>query len=94
MLPSAGANWYPPVEEFAALYERAGFEHIDARLIERPTPIEHGVAEWVTTFRRGWLERAGIPEDERPEIGTAVADRVGSNIADYVRLRFIMRKPL
>ena len=26
-------------------------------------------------------------------IGAAVADRVGSNVADYVRLRFIMRKP-
>jgi hypothetical protein len=27
------------------------------------------------------------------EIGAAVADRIGSNLADYVRLRFIMRKP-
>jgi hypothetical protein len=34
-----------------------------------------------------------VPEGERQEIGAAVADRVGSNIADYVRLRFIMRKP-
>ena len=34
-----------------------------------------------------------VPEDERAEIAAAVADRVGSNIADYVRLRFIMRKP-
>jgi hypothetical protein len=34
-----------------------------------------------------------VPEAERAEIGAAVADRVGSNIADYVRLRFIMRKP-
>jgi tripartite-type tricarboxylate transporter receptor subunit TctC len=62
-------------------------------LIERPTPIEHGVAQWVTTFRRGWLDRAGVPEDERAGIAEAVADRVGSNVADYVRLRFVMRKP-
>ena len=47
----------------------------------------------MTTFRRGWLDRAGVPEAERAEIGAAVADRVGSNVADYVRLRFIMRKP-
>ena len=91
--PVEASNWYASPEEFAAIYEAAGFEQIDARLIERPTPIEHGVAQWVTTFRRGWLDRAQVPEPERAEIGAAVADRVGSNIADYVRLRFIMRKP-
>ena len=91
--PIEASNWYASPEEFAAVYEAAGFEQIDARLIERPTPIEHGVAQWVTTFRRGWLDRAQVPEPERAEIGAAVADRVGSNIADYVRLRFIMRKP-
>ena len=66
---------------------------IDARLIERPTPLRAGVAAWVTTFRAGWLDRAGVPEEERADIGEAVADRVGTDIADYVRLRFIMRKP-
>jgi trans-aconitate methyltransferase len=91
--PTESANWYPTTEEFAAVYAEAGFEHIDARLIERPTPLEHGIAAWVTTFRRGWLDRAGVAEDERQSIAEAVADRVGSNLADYVRLRFIMRKP-
>ena len=91
--PVEASNWYASPDEFAAVYESAGFREIDARLIERPTPIEHGVAEWVTTFRRGWLDRAQVPESERAEIGAAVADRVGSNVADYVRLRFIMRKP-
>jgi hypothetical protein len=93
MPPVEASNWYASPDEFASVYEAAGFREIDARLIERPTPIEHGVAEWVTTFRKGWLDRAGVPEEERPEIGAAVADRVGSNVADYVRLRFIMRKP-
>ena len=92
--PAAEAtNWYASPEEFAAVYERAGFREIDARLIERPTPIEHGITEWVTTFRKGWLEQAGVPDNERWDIAAAVADRFGSNIADYVRLRFIMRKP-
>ena len=91
--PLEASNWYPSPDEFAAIYEAAGFEQIDARLIERPTQVEHGVDQWVTTFRRGWLDRAGVPEGERAEIGAAVAHRVGSNIADYVRLRFIMRKP-
>jgi SAM-dependent methyltransferase len=91
--PTYAANWYPGIEEFVAIYEQAGFKDIDARLIERPTPLEHGVAAWVTTFRRGWLDRAEVPDEERAEIAAAVADRVGSNVADYVRLRFIMRKP-
>jgi SAM-dependent methyltransferase len=91
--PVKASNWYASPEEFATVYETAGFEQVDARLIERPTPIEHGVAQWVTTFRRGWLDGAAVPEQERAEIGAAVADRMGSNIADYVRLRFIMRKP-
>ena len=91
--PTYAANWYPTVEDFVAVYEQAGFKDVDARLIERPTPLDHGVAAWVTTFRKGWLDRAGVPEDERADIAAAVADRVGSNIADYVRLRFTMRKP-
>jgi SAM-dependent methyltransferase len=91
--PLEASNWYASPEDFAAVYEAAGFERIDARLIERPTPIEHGIAAWVTTFRKGWLDRAEVPEDERTAIALAVADRFGSNVADYVRLRFVMRKP-
>jgi SAM-dependent methyltransferase len=91
--PLDSANWYASPDEFAAVYERAGFTGIDARLIERPTPIAHGIAAWVSTFRKGWLDRAGVPEAERAEIGEAVASRFSDNVADYVRLRFIMRKP-
>lgn len=91
--PLESSNWYPSVDEFADIYEAAGFEQVDARLIERPTPLPKGVGEWVTTFRRGWLDRAGVPDEERADIARAVADSVGSDTADYVRLRFIMRKP-
>ena len=91
--PTFAANWYPDVEEFVALYEAAGFRDIDARLVERPTELEHGVAAWILTFRAGWLDRAGVPPEEREAIAEAVAERVGTNVADYVRLRFIMRKP-
>ncbi|HET9810844.1 MAG TPA: methyltransferase domain-containing protein [Sphingomicrobium sp.] len=91
--PVESANWYATAEEFADVYEAAGFVQIDARLIDRPTPLDHGIPSWVTTFRRGWLDRSGVPEEERPAIGAAVAERLGSNVADYVRLRFIMRKP-
>ena len=91
--PTEAHNWYPAPEEFAAIYEAAGFQAIDARLIQRPTPLAHGIAAWVTTFRKGWLERAGVPEEERLELAESVAERFGGGPADYVRLRFIMRKP-
>ena len=91
--PTYAANWYPTVEEFVEVYNAAGFKDIDARLIERPTVLDHGVAAWVTTFRAGWLDRAGVPAEERATIADAVAARVGTTTADYVRLRFIMRKP-
>jgi trans-aconitate methyltransferase len=92
--PTYAANWYPGVDEFAGLYESVGFsDDMSVQLIARPTALEHGVAAWVTTFRAGWLDRAGVPHDERRSVGEAVARRVGSDLADYVRLRFIMRKP-
>jgi SAM-dependent methyltransferase len=91
--PVEASNWYASAQEFADVYRAGGFDHIDARLIDRPTPLEHGIAAWVTTFRKGWLDRAGVPEEERAGIGAAVAERIHSNVADYVRLRFIMRKP-
>jgi trans-aconitate methyltransferase len=91
--PVEASNWYPSAEEFAAVYEAAGFDEIDAQLIDRPTPLDHGIAAWVTTFRKGWLDRSGVPEEERAQIAAAVAERVGTPVADYVRLRFIMRKP-
>lgn len=92
--PLESANWYASPDEFAAIYNAAGFTAVDARLIERPTPLEHGVAAWITTFRAGWLERAGVPKDEWGDLAAAVAVRVGVPEADYVRLRFIMRKPV
>ena len=91
--PTYAANWYPTPEEFTALYESVGFRDVDARLIERPTLLEHGIAAWVLTFRAGWLDRAGVPQNERQSIADAVAGRFDNNSADYVRLRFQMRKP-
>jgi SAM-dependent methyltransferase len=91
--PVDQANWYPAPEEFAAVYEAAGFRDVEAELVERPTTLDHGVEGWVLTFRRGWLDAAQVPEEQRADLARAVAARVGSNNADYVRLRFLMRKP-
>lgn len=100
-LPDTDPQWYPGVAEFSRLYATAGFADIRAERIERPTPLPAGIAAWVKTFRAGWLDQAMVPEWERDEIGRAVERRLegvlrqadGSWVADYVRLRFWMKKP-
>ncbi|HEX8308493.1 MAG TPA: methyltransferase domain-containing protein [Allosphingosinicella sp.] len=100
-LPAEDPQWYPSVEEFVRLYACAGFTGVQASLIPRPTPLPAGVAAWVKTFRAGWLEVAGVPQSARDEVAAAVEERLrpllrqpdGSWVADYVRLRFTMRKP-
>jgi SAM-dependent methyltransferase len=101
-LPPSDPQWYPSVEEFTRVYARAGFADIDAQLIPRETDLPNGVAAWVRTFRAGWLDVAKVPEEERGDIAESVERRLeaslrrpdGSWFADYVRLRFVMRRPL
>jgi SAM-dependent methyltransferase len=90
--PEEASNWYPTIVEFLALYEPEGFAPVSVQIIPRPTTLEHGVEGWVTVFRAGWLDRAGVPQAERAHLARAVAARVGSDNADYVRLRFLLRK--
>jgi SAM-dependent methyltransferase len=100
-LPAEDPQWYPAVEEFTRLYSCAGFEQIRAHLIPRPTPLPAGVSAWVTTFRSGMMSVAGVPDAEKAAIAASVQHRLqphlqlpdGSWSADYVRLRFTMRKP-
>ncbi|HEV2817312.1 MAG TPA: methyltransferase domain-containing protein [Allosphingosinicella sp.] len=100
-MPERDPAWYPGAEEFTRLYHVAGFEQIRAETLARPTPLPGGVAEWVKTFRAGLLDVAMVPEWERDEVAAAVEARVapalrradGLFCADYVRLRFAMRKP-
>jgi SAM-dependent methyltransferase len=100
-VPAEDPQWYPTIEEFVRLYGCAGFIQVHAQLIARPTPLPAGVAGWVRTFRSGWLDVAEVPEAARDEVAAAVEARLapalrqpdGSWIADYVRLRFAMRKP-
>lgn len=100
-VPAEDPAWYPAVEEFTRLYCVAGFSEVQAQLIERPTPLPGGIADWVRTFRSGWLEVAMVPEWARPEVAVAVEARLAPDLrgadgawtADYVRLRFAMKKP-
>ncbi|WP_174291117.1 class I SAM-dependent methyltransferase [Sphingomonas bacterium] len=93
-------HWYPTVADFTDTYAAAGFVAIEAQLIPRPTPLPTGVAGWVTTFRSGLMDIDGIPADEQALIAEAIERRTAPElktadgwVADYVRLRFTMRKP-
>jgi SAM-dependent methyltransferase len=100
-VPATDPQWYPSVDEFRGVYEAAGFTDIDARIIPRETVLAAGIAEWVKTFRVGWLDAASVPQADRDEVVRAIERRLepqlrrpdGSWFADYIRLRFTMRKP-
>lgn len=101
-LPADDPQWYPSAEEFRRVYESAGFEAVEAEIISRETDLANGVAAWVRTFRAGWLDIAAVSAEDRGPIADAVERRLapslrrsdGSWFADYVRLRFVMRKPV
>ena len=97
---SGGGQYYQTAEAFAALSSAAGFTHIEARIIPRPTPLTTGIRGWLKTFRAGFLDEAGVPEPARATVITeieallqpALCDSAGNWTADYVRLRWQMRK--
>lgn len=100
-LPAKDPQWYPTPDEFSAIYAAAGFTEIKAWLIPRPTPLPAGASGWYKTFRAGFLDTAQVPDAEQDEVAAAAEKRAapellqtdGRWIADYVRLRFTMRKP-
>lgn len=100
-LPEGDQQWYPSPDAFSAIYGAAGFADIDARLIDRPTPLPAGPQGWFRTFRSGYCDVIGVPQAERDALFDAAAARLPAAMcgadgvwrADYVRLRFSMRKP-
>lgn len=100
--PNDDPQWYPSVTALEHIYRAAGFAAIAAELIPRPTPLPTGAYDWFRTFRAGFLDVAGVPEDQRDALARRAAARAdaalrtadGTVVADYVRLRFSMRKPV
>jgi SAM-dependent methyltransferase len=101
-VPAEDPQWYASPDEFRLVYEAAGFAGVEAWLIDRPTPLPSGAAAWYRTFRAGFLDSAHVPESEIDAVAAEAEERAapalrqpdGRWIADYVRLRFTMRKPL
>lgn len=92
--------WYfPSVEEYSERLGAAGFAVESMELNPRPTPLPTGMRGWLETFaipftkevspekRSGFLDR--VTERLRP----VLCDWKGNWTADYVRLRFLARKP-
>jgi trans-aconitate methyltransferase len=85
--------------EYRARLESHGFLVEEITLTPRPTPLRSGMANWLQTFRSSILEQ--LPASERPAaieqivslLKPVLCDREGNWTADYVRLRFVARRP-
>ncbi len=85
--------------EYRALLEKQGFLVEEATLTPRPTPLPSGMADWLQTFRSSVLQQ--LPAMERPAameqivnlLKPVLCDHEGNWTADYMRLRFVARRP-
>lgn len=100
-LDGAGAvPWYFPTAEMQARKLAArGFEVLSVELFPRPTGLPGDIGGWLETFAESFTLR--LPAAERGAFLAEVAralepelrDADGRWTADYVRLRFVARKP-
>lgn len=98
---AAGGQVYQSAEDFVARHESAGFVDVEASLHQRVTPLPTGIRGWLTTFRAGFLDAAGVTEEAREPLVAEIesllrpvlTDREGNWFADYVRLRWRALKP-
>ena len=95
----AAVPWYfPTVEEYSALLNKAGFSVDYIALVPRPTPLPGDITGWLETFAESFTAR--LPPTERPAYVADVRDALRSELcdadgkwtADYVRLRFTATK--
>jgi SAM-dependent methyltransferase len=92
-------NRFFAVAEYRARLESQGFLVEEITLIPRPTPLASGMAAWLGTFRSSVLEL--LPQEKRPVVieqivallKPVLCDREGHWTADYVRLRFLAKRP-
>src|SRR5258706_2890859 len=98
--PAGAIPWYfPTVDDYRARLNRAGLTAEYIALIPRPTPLPTDMRGWLETFAIPFTAR--IAEQDRGEFLDAVVGRLrrvlcdeqGCWTADYMRLRFLARKP-
>jgi trans-aconitate methyltransferase len=92
--------WYfPGPDDYSALLSGAGFRVDFIEHFSRPTLLPTDVAGWLETFGHAFL--APLPASARPAfvqevcamLEPALCDANGRWTADYVRLRFVARRP-
>lgn len=95
-------QYYPTAAAYTDVLERAGFTDVNARIVPRPTLLPGRMADWLRTFRQGYLDAAGVPLGEQDALVAetcvvlepALRDpATGRWYADYVRLRATARRP-
>ncbi len=85
--------------EYRTRLEHQGFQVEEITLTLRPTPLSSGMAAWLQTFRSSVLDL--LPQEDRARaieqivalLKPVLCDHAGHWTADYVRLRFLARRP-
>lgn len=87
--------WYfPSVEEYQTLLEKAGFSVESIKLIPRPTPLVSGLDKWLEIFTDSIVSQLSAEQKTRffTEVKAKVTSELYSEqegwVADYVRLKF------
>lgn len=91
--------FFPHAEEYRGLLEAQGFSVESIALFSRPTPLPGDVIGWLETFAQPYISALSVPErrsfllEVTDALRPALCNTSGNWIADYVRLRFLARKP-
>ena len=92
--------WYfPTPDEHRPRLERVGFEVEYIALVPRPTQLPTGMRGWLETFAIPFMK--SLPEGDRgkylddvtEKLRPVLCDSQGRWTADYIRLRFLARRP-
>lgn len=98
--PATLIPWYfPTAEQYGNQLRKAGFRVEYIELIPRPTALPTGMRGWLETFAIPFIK--SVPEQSRSSfldevtetLRPVLCDEQGRWTADYVRLRFLARKP-
>jgi len=96
----AGPWFFPTAEDYAKLLEEGGFEVVRIELVPRPTPLPTGLAGWLETFGKIFLDqfdaetRALVVAGAEELLAPSLCDSSGTWWADYVRLRVLAKLAL
>ncbi len=91
--------FFPSADLYSQALEDAGFVVDNIELVERMTPLDSGMTEWLKVFTSAITQ--SLSESQKLSFYQQVTDQLKSKrysaeqgwTADYVRLRFIARKP-